>query len=235
MKTKTRMASSTRAAKADPDGPGRRPDPGGYANGVVDTLGARLAALRKLNGLSLEDLATRAGITKSYLSKVERGLSAPSLATVLKLAHALGLSSGQLLDETWQDDAIVVVKAHERIPFSREHDRAGYLYEAIAAQRSDKSMMPFIMRPPLRHMGKTELVQHAGEELIYVLSGEIEIIFADRQVALGVGDSIYFNASIPHRARSLGKVMGEALVVVTDPARRQLPNGEGLEIRGQGQ
>lgn len=187
---------------------------------VVESLGARLLALRTLNSLSLEEVARRAEITKSYLSKVERGLSAPSLATVLKLARALGLSSGQLLGDEPRDDEVVVVKAADRVPFSRTKGRAGYLYEAIAAHRPTKAMMPFIMRPPLRSGTKLEMVTHAGEELIFVVSGEMEIVFAGRSVVLQAGDSVYFNASVPHRSRSLGKKLAEALVVVSDPARR---------------
>jgi transcriptional regulator with XRE-family HTH domain len=182
---------------------------------TLDALGRRLGALRKLNGLSLEEVAHRSGLTKSYLSKVERAVSQPSIATVLKLSRALGVTSGQLLGEEPQDDGIVVVKKEDRVPFSRTEGRSGYAYEAIAAHRPHKAMTPFIMRPPLRSGGKPDLVDHPGEELIHVIRGEMEIAFADRKVRLRAGDSIYFNASVPHRSRSLGKVPAEALVVVS--------------------
>jgi transcriptional regulator with XRE-family HTH domain len=189
----------------------------------VDALGRRLAALRKLNGLSLEEVAHRSGLTKSYLSKVERAVSQPSIATVLKLSRALGITSGQLLGEEPQEDGIVVVKKSERVPFSRTGGRSGYAYEAIAVHRTHKAMTPFIMRPPLRAGDEPDLVDHPGEELIHVIRGEIEIVFDDRTVRLGPGDSIYFNASIPHRSRSLGKVPAEALVVVSGPSRESKP------------
>lgn len=180
-----------------------------------DSAAGRLAAFRTLNGFSLENLAHRSGLTKSYLSKLERGLSQPSIATILKLSRAFGVSSDKLLSETPQGDDIVVVKKDERVPFSRVKGRSGYTYEAIAAHRADKSMTPFVMRPPLGTGAKLDLVNHAGEELVYVISGQIEIVFADRKFTLRAGDSIYFNASIPHRSRSLGKVPAEALVVVS--------------------
>jgi transcriptional regulator with XRE-family HTH domain len=182
---------------------------------MVDALGSRLAGLRKLNGLSLEEVALRSGLTKSYLSKVERAVSQPSIATVLKLARALGVTSGQLLGEEPHEDGIVVVRKEDRVPFSRAEGRSGYAYEAIAAHRDHKAMTPFIMRPPLRSGGKPDLVDHPGEELIHVIHGEMEVAFADRTVHLRAGDSLYFDASIPHRSRSLGKVPAEALVVVS--------------------
>ena len=183
-------------------------------------LGERLASFRKLNALSLEQVATRAEISKSYLSKLERGLSSPTIATVLKLAQALDVSSEQLIGESAQDDGIVLVKAGDRVPFSRFSERDGYTYEAIAAFRTNKTMMPFIMYPPTVIDDKKDLVSHAGEELIFLISGKMEAIFSDRIVKLEAGDSLYFNASIPHRSRSIGKIQAKALVVVTDPARK---------------
>jgi transcriptional regulator with XRE-family HTH domain len=183
----------------------------------VESLGARVAALRRLNGLSLEQLARLSGLTKSYLSKVERGLSAPSIASMLKLARALGVGSGQLLGQSVEEEDIAVVRAAERVPFSRDKGRAGYAYEAIAAHRPNKAMTPFVMRPPFRRGKSVDLVTHAGEEMVFVIAGEMEIVFRDQVVALKAGDSVYFNAGIPHRARSVGDVLAEALVVVSDP------------------
>jgi len=188
--------------------------------GDPNELGARLASLRKLNGLTLQQLATRAEITKSYLSKLERGLSSPTIATLLKLARALGLDSEQLIGANSRQDEIVVVKAADRIPFSRSDEREGYIYEAIAASRQSKSMMPFIMCPPHAVDEEKDLVSHAGEELIFLVSGKMEVVFADRRIRMDAGDAIYFDASIPHRSRSIGKLQARALVVVSTPGSR---------------
>jgi len=146
-------------------------------------LGGRLAAFRKLNALSLEDVSRRAGITKSYLSKLERGLSSPTIATLLKLAGALHIKSEQLINDEILGSEILVVRAGERVPFSRSREHAGYIYEAIAAQRPDKAMMPFIMSPPTVITDEQALVSHPGEELIFMISGTMDVVFADRVVA----------------------------------------------------
>ncbi|MGB6104636.1 MAG: XRE family transcriptional regulator [Pusillimonas sp.] len=180
-------------------------------------LGERLSSYRKLNGLSLEQVATRAGITKSYLSKLERGLSSPTIGTLLRLAQALGRSAEQLIGETAQNDDIVLVKAQDRVPFTRSNEREGYVYEAIATSRTRKAMAPFIMSPPAIVDEKADLASHAGEEFIFLVSGVMEVIFTERVVRLEAGDSLYFNASIPHRSRSLGKRPAKALVVISIP------------------
>ncbi|MDC6131850.1 helix-turn-helix transcriptional regulator, partial [Burkholderia gladioli] len=75
----------------------------------------RLKLLRKQLGLSLQDLAERAGLTKSYLSKVERGLSTPSVAVAMQLATALHVEVGRLFASDEDEKAITVVRAGERI------------------------------------------------------------------------------------------------------------------------
>ncbi|ABF10977.1 transcriptional regulator with XRE-family HTH domain [Cupriavidus metallidurans] len=180
------------------------------------SIAERLAELRKLNGLTLEELAQRASLTKSYLSKLERGLSSPTIGTVLKLADALGVTVDQLITRSSRANEILHIRAADRIPFSPSTERLGYTYEAIATERPDKAMQPFIMVPPFTLEEDQPMASHAGEELIFVVSGEMEVLFDDRTVRMSAGDSLYFNASIPHRSRSLGRIQAQALVVVSD-------------------
>jgi transcriptional regulator with XRE-family HTH domain len=196
----------------------RKQEPGAAV--AVPTIAERLAELRKLNGLTLEELAQRASLTKSYLSKLERGLSSPTLGTVLKLADALDVTVDQLIAKQSRANEILHIKAADRIPFSPSAERQGYTYEAIATARADKAMQPFIMLPPFTLAEDQPMASHAGEELIFVISGEMEVLFDDRTVPMRAGDSLYFNASIPHRSRSLGKTQAQALVVVSAPKKR---------------
>ncbi|WP_459616303.1 helix-turn-helix domain-containing protein [Bordetella sp. 2513F-2] len=186
----------------------------------TNVVGERLAALRKLNALTLEEVAQRSTLTKSYLSKLERGLSSPTIATVLKLARALEISPDQLVGATTDTREILHQRPGDRVPFSPSKGRQGYTYEAIATDRADKAMTPFVMSPPFTLDGQ-ELVSHPGEEFIFVISGELEVVFEDRAVRMAQGDTLYFNASLPHRSRSLGDTPAHALVVVSDPARRR--------------
>lgn len=176
-------------------------------------LGLRLRNLRRQKNLSLDVLAAKTGLTKSYLSKVERGAKTPSLASILKITKAFGIQVGHLFGEITDDDAFCVVRKEERKPIARQGTEKGYKYEAIAHQRRSKCMEAFIMHPPRKFEDKT-LFEHEGEELIFVLKGRVEVVFADRRVVLGPGDSIYFDGCQLHRSRSL-TASAETLVVVS--------------------
>ena len=129
------------------------------------TLAGRIAFLRKQRALTLDDLASVSGLTKSYLSKVERGLSVPSISTAMKLAASFDLSVGQLLGEDQYDDAISVVRRTRRPSFMRAGSSSGYDYEMLAAGKRFKSMEPFVMRPPLAFQDGRRF-EHAGQEMI---------------------------------------------------------------------
>jgi transcriptional regulator with XRE-family HTH domain len=176
----------------------------------------RMFELRKRRRLSLDQLAEASGLTKSFLSKVERKLAVPSITTAIKVSKALGVRVSQLLGEP-SEQPILVVRKGEGQRFVEGSDLRN-THEALAAGRMSKRMEPFLLRPPhdydpdIYH-GNT-MFSFAGEHFCYVVSGEIEIDFPDRIVRLSPGDSIYFDSSIPHRTHSSGKDVGELLVIV---------------------
>jgi transcriptional regulator with XRE-family HTH domain len=187
-----------------------------------NVLGKRLAAFRKKRMLTLEQVATTAEVTKSHLSKLERGISSPTIGTLLKLARALQVSAEQLIGDAGGTNEILVTKALDRVPLSASDEREGNTYEAMATQRTEKAMVPFIMHPPSAINAKKDLAGHPGEEFIFLISGKMEVVFEDRIIKLSAGDSVYFDASLPHRSRSMGKTPAKALVVVTTPMSRSL-------------
>lgn len=173
----------------------------------------RLKILRRQMNLSLQDLADQTELTKSYLSKVERGLSVPSVAVALKLAKALHVEVDQLFDDAPADEAITVVRVSDRVPMGKADANAGSAYEVLAARAGHKRMLPFVIRPS-KDFAVTEFKEHEGEEFLFVHRGKIEMEFATHKVELATGDSIYFNAQIPHRIRSVGAAVAEVLLIV---------------------
>lgn len=179
-------------------------------------MGARLKLLRKKNGWTLEALAQQTGLTKSYLSKIERGLSVPSIAAALKLAHALRIGVEQLFSEGGAETRMAVVRAAERTPIATTGSAASSVYEGIATELAHKRLLPFIVYPAM-DFADSVFKEHDGEELMFVHRGKVEIAFPDRSVQLEAGDSLYFDAQTPHRLRSLGSKPAQVLVVVYDP------------------
>jgi transcriptional regulator with XRE-family HTH domain len=178
-------------------------------------LASRLKLLRKQMGLSLQELADSSGLTKSYVSKVERGISTPSIATAMKLAGALRIDVNQLFVAAGHDDGIAVIRASERVVVGGNAESLHSRYEVISRAGGGHSLVPFMISPA-KVFTETDFKEHDGEEFIFVHRGKIEIDFSNQKVTLSAGDAVHFNARIPHRIRSLGRTQAEVLLVVAN-------------------
>lgn len=175
-------------------------------------MSIRLKLLRKKLGITLEVLAEKAGMTKSYLSKVERGLNTPSIASALKLARALNVNVEELFSEDATDQArYSLVRQGERQALVGSGEGPGYA--VLTSQVGQRSLLPFLIQPPTEFSDPT-FKEHQGEEFLFVHSGQVEVDFMSERVLLGEGDALHFNAQTPHRLRSIGLQQAQLLVVV---------------------
>lgn len=179
-----------------------------------DTVINRVRQLRKERLMTLEALADRSGVTKSYLSKVERGQSVPSIAVCASLAKALGVPLDHLFADAEELVEVVVTRASERQALTAA-DEPGTRYEGIALDAGTKSMAPFMLHPP-HDADHVPFRDHPGEEFIFVHEGQAELILPSRSITLDPGDCAYFKASTPHKVRSIGARRAAVLLLVTN-------------------
>jgi transcriptional regulator with XRE-family HTH domain len=207
------VSGNRRPAKAMTGARAGRRDAATNGSAPAFSVSERLRVLRTERGLSLDELASQAGLTKGFLSLVERGLKAPSISSLMRLSQVYGVSIGGLLDDPNSGEPnYSLVRRADRKKFAREGSLYGYRYEAVAFHKKRKRMEPFIVSPPLKVPRR--FFQHQGDEMVYVLSGQVEINLDSEKILLAPGDCIYFDANIPHRSRSIGRERAQTLVVV---------------------
>lgn len=167
-------------------------------------VGERIKTLREQKGLSLKDVAELTGFSTALLSQMENHLLSPSLGTLIKLSRAFGVRVGDFLGET-EGEPFTIVRRDERRKVSRfaskEGVKYGYSYESLGFDKKDRKMEPFIvtLEPATVKTSKTSV--HEGEEFIFVLEGEMEVILGNHKDVLYPGDSIYYDSTIPHRVQ----------------------------------
>jgi transcriptional regulator with XRE-family HTH domain len=167
-------------------------------------VGEKIKALREQKGLSLKDVADITGFSTALLSQIENHLVSPSLGTMTKLARALGVRVGNFLGET-QGEPFTIVRKDERKNVSRfaskEGVKYGYSYESLGFDKKDRHMEPFIVTLEPATVKTSKTSSHEGEEFIFVLEGEMEVILGNHTDVLSPGDSIYYDSTIPHRVQ----------------------------------
>jgi transcriptional regulator with XRE-family HTH domain len=174
-------------------------------------LGLNLRRVRTEKGLTLDRLASLSELTRGYISLVERGLKVPSIAALLRLAKALDVSVAYLFDpNSAQAPRYTIYRQREQGAIQTRDGTFGL--SALAAGRTRKMMEPFLMTPP--HKSAPRASHHAGDEMLFVVSGRIVIKLDGEDIAMDKGDCLYFAGETPHEVRSVGRQKAEVLVVV---------------------
>jgi transcriptional regulator with XRE-family HTH domain len=183
--------------------------------------GTKTQALRHTHGMSVEQLAERSGCPIELIEQLERGDLAPPLAPLNKIARALGVRLGTLLDEEDAGSGPIVVRNGNCRSVSRfpggnvQTETTSVEFFSLAAGKSGRHIDPFIVVIPPNQ--KNQFSSHEGEEFLYVLTGELELEYGKEQYVLGEGDSIYFDSIVSHRVSSRGAGPARLLSTIYSP------------------
>jgi transcriptional regulator with XRE-family HTH domain len=163
-------------------------------------LGNSIRQHRLALGLSLEELGARASLSKSFLSRVERGRAVPSILTLRRIARAMGVGLTELLAdlEEYDERKLVVVRRTGRAEMTGDGTDFGYSYEALAASPGLDSVEPLVVRFTSATKEPKEPFTHEGHEFNYVLSGQVQFVYGETTYVLEEGDSAFYDSSIPH-------------------------------------
>ncbi len=176
-------------------------------------IAEKIKNLRIGKDITLDTLAERTGFTKGYLSKLENAKKVPPIATLSRIARALGVEIADFFDKDTNNSSYCIVRKSQRKPVIRNGTLFGYYYESIAYGKHRKKMEPFIITL-IPHAKDHTIFDHRGEELMFVLEGKMEVFLGHERHALEEGDSIYFDSSIPHRGECIGDREAKVLVVI---------------------
>jgi XRE family transcriptional regulator, regulator of sulfur utilization len=204
------MAPIMTKASAAPDSP---------TAGPAASVGPRVRALRDAMGLSLRDLAERSGVSAPMLSQVERGETSPTLAVAAKIAAGLELTLSQLL-RLDEGQHVAISRAGGR----RRSERGGHRFEELTPPmpglRADVSL--HVLEPGASTGGREDPPMHepGSRETAVVLAGTLALIIDGSRHELQEGDSVTFDADLPHHFENEGAEATRFLAVIAAGLRR---------------
>jgi len=178
-------------------------------------LGARIRTMRKERGIKLNELADKSGLSSAFLSRLERGQVSSSVANLIQIAKALGVSVAELFHDSSvaSRSEAAVHKVQDMLP-DLSVGSTGYKWRLLAGGMPDDDLEIFYLVFPRKDRMGT-LVSHQGQEYCYVLSGKVRFIVGAKSFELGPGEGILTNSEIPHRAENIGRSEAQVLMVVT--------------------
>ena len=190
-----------------------------------NTPGKRIAELCKTYSVSLETLSERSGVSIDLIRRIQEEELIPDLAPLVKIARALGVRLGTLLDDH-EELGPVITRAGTAGDTARfitgrpdgeagRDDHQGLSFKALAAEKGGRHMEPFIV--DINPSAEQKKSTHEGEEFIYVLSGNLALEYGSRSEVLREGDSVYYDSIVPHRVISADSNPVRILAVIYTP------------------
>ena len=192
---------------------------------ATHTPGERITELRNTYSISRDVLAERSGIPIDLIAKIEDEGHIPDLAPLIKIARALGVRLGTLLDDHEQLGP-VITRSGEAAASSRfttglpeastgTQGHQGLSFKALAADKNGRHMEPFIV--DIEPDAVQEKSAHEGEEFIHILSGNLKLEYGTVSETLKAGDSVYYDSIVPHRVISADSQPVKILAVIYTP------------------
>jgi transcriptional regulator with XRE-family HTH domain len=190
--------------------------PGMSGTSTMSDLGRRLRETRKAKKKTLRMLAEEVGCSPSMLSKIENDQAAPSLRTLHRILAALDTSIVHLFagDASHDDISLMRADARPSVRVSHAAEAPAILLERLTPTFPELMLDANIhtLEPGADSGGD---IQHAGQEVGYVLQGRAELIVDGKSHFLGPGDSFFFASNLPHRYRNIDPGVTRILWVAT--------------------
>ncbi len=186
---------------------------------VVSAVGSRVRVLREAMGLSLRDLAARSGVSAPMLSQVERAETSPTLAVATKIARGLELTLSQLL-RLDEGRNVVVIRESERRGARRPGHGVEELTPPLPGQRADVSMHLLAAGSTTGGRDNPPMHEPGSRETAVVLEGELSLFVDGTRYELESGDSVTFDADLPHHFENEGGEPTRFIAVIAAGLRR---------------
>jgi transcriptional regulator with XRE-family HTH domain len=183
-------------------------------------VGRRLRELRTGRGLSIRTLAEQSGLNVNTLSLIENNKTSPSVSTLQQLANALQVSITAFFEDNFPKNYFSYQRTNQRVKASFAHGTFEDLGGGIDLEGGQALLVTL---EPGASSGVAAIV-HIGLELVYCLDGHLSYTVEGREYPLEPGDSLLFEAHLPHSWKNTGDLASRSLLIVFPTAEDAYPS-----------
>ena len=167
-------------------------------------VGKKLKTIRLKQGLTIQELAVRSGVSSNMISRVERGLTIPSVQILMKLAGVFEKSINYFVEEVSTTHEVVFSSPGQRDTTVYD-DELNMHTESFTSGLRDPQFMAFLCTVPRGGSSGRQQMYHPGDELIVLLEGQLQVTIVMDTYLLEPGDSLSFKSHLPHRWDNVGE------------------------------
>lgn len=177
-------------------------------------IGDKIRTKRTLKNITLEQLATRAGVSKSLISQIENNRTVPSLPVLFNIIHSLEedlkIFFEDMHDSYGNNHILIIRKGQEKL-FAKEPVK-GFSYKRILTRTVASQATDVVLLELKKGASRRQLIKTDAFECKYILKGSVEYQVEKETFELNEGDTLFFDGRAPHRLKNTGPA--EALILV---------------------
>lgn len=180
----------------------------------MDKMGKRIKSRRENQGLQMNELSNKIGVTPSLISQIEKGKAFPSIVTLKKVAEALHTTVGELIGENENKITHPLVKPQDR-RLAKENNKGTSSF-LLSNHIARKQIEPYIICFEENSDSQEIMTSNfPGQEFCYVIKGKFEVVINGDNYIIEEGDSFYFDSNRKHIFKNISDVKAELLWVIT--------------------
>ena len=190
----------------------------GLKNNMEDNtlfkISQKLKEIRKEKGITIQELADRAGVSKGLISQIENNRTIPSLLVLINIIKSLEIDLNEFFKDfnSDEDSGPIIVRRKDSYTAFEKEQALGFHYKRIFTSSIDSSTLDIVLLELLPDASRP-MVETEAFEYKYIISGKVEYVFDDQVVVLEEGDSIFFNGRLAHTPRNIGDEKALMLIV----------------------
>lgn len=182
---------------------------------ILLQISSKLKEERKAKGVTLQQLADEAQVSKALISQIENNRTIPSLLVLINLIRCLEID----LNTFFQDIAFglaqepVIIKRRVDYQHFEKENATGFNYFRILSKSIPHALIDIVLLDLAVGSSRPALVKTDAFEYKYIIQGSINYHIGEQTYALHEGDSIFFDATLPHRPENIGKKTAKILII----------------------
>jgi transcriptional regulator with XRE-family HTH domain len=181
---------------------------------ILIQISTKIKEKRKAKGITVQELANKADVSKGLISQIENNRTVPSLLVLVNIIRALSLDMNEFFNDIYQNKhtpKVLLKKKEEYQPFEKENAK-GFFYNRVLTRNIKDSTVDIVLLELKEGAKRPQLVKTDAYEYKYVVKGTVEYLINNETYNLEEGDSLFFDGRLPHKPTNVGP--GDAVILV---------------------
>jgi transcriptional regulator with XRE-family HTH domain len=182
---------------------------------IIIQISNKIKEKRKTKGITIQELADKADVSKGLISQIENNRTVPSLLVLINIIRALNLDMNEFFHEIGQQQQTsrVVIKQEASYQVFEKEAAKGFLYKRVLTRSVKNYPVDIVVLELKKGARRTQMVKTDAYEYKYILQGTVEYQVENEKYILKAGDSLFFDGRLGHKPANIGEDDARILVV----------------------